>query len=249
MRTVPVIAAVLALVATAVLHGQTNKLTPEEEKRADMRLPDLDRSALEPEKRTPVDIKPDERNPFGLLSVPPPEEQEETVKIEVETEEMKIRRILGNMRVVGMAGQPGSYRVMLGSMKLAKGDIVPRLFANQGEVLRVEDISERQVLLSFVERKQPQQMDLPPRMVGLGIDLAPRVRSLLPGEIFTSVVQFDAKGAPAMEPLRTDGVESILQQFKTNRLTESLTDHRRALLGESTVSPKNESAQPEPQRE
>ena len=188
----------LVLVATAAAAAaQDANLTPEQQKALDMRMPDLDRSALEPQKRTPVAVRGEERNPFGLLSVPPQEEEE--VKIEVETEEMKIRRILGNMRVAGLSGSPGSYRVVLGSMQLAEGDLVPRLFANQAERLRVEEINDRQVILTFVERRQ--QQDLPPRSIGLGIDLTPRVRSLLPGEVFTNVVQFDQKGAPVMEPL------------------------------------------------
>lgn len=219
--------------------AQTNTLTPEEEKRAALRLPELDRSNLEPGARKPSDVTPTERNPFGLLAVPPPEEKQE-VKIEVETEEMKIRRILGNMRVAGLAGSPGDYRVMIGSMKLAEGDVVPRLFSNQAEVLRVDRISDRQVVLSFVERKQ---QDLPPRTIGLGFDLAPRVRSLLPGELFTSLIKFDEKGAQATEPLKTPAVESIVREGKTNGLTEALTEHRRALLGETYPVPKNENAE------
>lgn len=232
----------LAALWPAVVFAQTNALTPEEEKRAALRLPDLDRSELEPGARRPVDVSEGERNPFGLLSVPPPEEEEE-IKIEVETEEMKIRRILGNMRVVGISGEPGSYRVVLGSMQLAKGDIVPRLFANQGEVLRVDDITERQVVLSFVERDAQQAM--PPRTIGLGIDLVPRVRSLLPGEVFTSVIQFDERGAQSMEPLKTKGVEAVVRAIKTNNLTEALTDHRRALLGDSSIPTPNEPSGPE----
>jgi hypothetical protein len=231
-----VLAAVILVAIAALAAAQDTNLTPEQQKALDMRMPDLDRSALEPQKRTPVEVTGGERNPFGLLSVPPPTEQEE-VKIEVETEEMKIRRILGNMRVAGVSGSPGSYRVMLGSMQLAKGDLVPRLFANQAERLRVEDITERQVILTFVERKQ---QDLPPRSIGLGIDLTPRIRSLLPGEVFTNVIQFDPKGAQAMEPLKTEAVESIVEQIKTNQLTEALTDHRRAFLGESFSPVTNE---------
>jgi hypothetical protein len=231
----PVLAFAVVFVPAAA--AQDTNLTPEQQKAFDMRLRELDRSALEPQMRTPVEVGGDERNPFGLLSVPPPQEEEQ-VKIEVETEEMKIRRILGNMRVAGLSGSPGSYRVMIGSMQLAKGDMVPRLFANQAERLRVEDITERQIVLTFVERKQ--QQDLPPRSIGLGIDLTPRVRSLLPGEVFTNVITFDEKGAQAMEPLKTEAVDSIVEQIKTNQLTEALTDHRRAFLGESFAPVTNE---------
>lgn len=223
--------------------AQTGALSPAEEKSADMRIPELDRSALEPEKRTPTQVPPGERNPFGLLAVPPPEEKE-AVKIQVETEEMKIRRILGNMRITGVSGQDGGRRVLLGSMLLAEGDPVPRLFQNQGEVLRVDSISDRSVVLSFVERKQ--QSDQPPRTVALAVDLEPRVRSLLPGELFTSVVKFDEKGAQSAPPLKTQGVESVLKQFETNHLTEALTDHRRALLGEASYPAKHETPPREP---
>lgn len=223
------------------LHGQdtlpTNALTPEQQKALDMRLPELNRAALEPEERVPERVEEGERNPFGMLSVPVQQEEEE-VKIEVETEEMKIRRILGNMRIAGVSGQPGSYRVLLGSMQLARGDMVPRLFANQAEQLRVEDITDRQIVMAFIERGQ--QKDLPPRTIGLGIDLTPRVRSLLPGEVFTSVVPFDEKGGLALPPLKTASVEAIVEQVKTNNLTEGFTDHRRALLGEAMTPAQNE---------
>ena len=232
------------------LRGQdtlpTNALTPEQQKALDMRLPELNRAALEPEARIPRKVEEGARNPFGMLSVPAPEEQEE-VKIEVETEEMKIRRILGNMRIAGVSGQPGSYRVLLGSMQLARGDMVPRLFANQAEQLRVEDVTDRQIVLAFIERGQ--QKDLPPRTIGLGIDLSPRVRSLLPGEVFTNVVTFDEKGGLALPPLKTDSVEAIVEQIKTNNLTEGFTDHRRALLGDALTPAQNDTPTAEKEEE
>ena len=234
--------AIIALVVPVLsLRGQdalpTNALTPEQQKALDMRLPELNRAALEPEERVPEKVAEGERNPFGMLSVPVPQEEEE-VRIEVETEEVKIRRILGNMRVTGVSGRSGSYRVLLGSMQLGPGEIVPRLFANQAERLRVEEITDRQVVLAFIERSQ--QKDLPPRTIGLGIDLAPRVRSLLPGEVFTNVVTFDEKGSLALAPLKTASVDTIVEQIKTNNLTEGFTDHRRALLGDALTPAQND---------
>lgn len=239
MRAQAVLAAIASCLILSVWSAlaQTKTLTPEEEKRADMRIPELDRSALEPEKRNPTGVNEGERNPFGLMAAPKTEEKPE-VKIEVETEEMKIRRVLANMRVTGISGQPGSYRVLLGTIQLAKGDIVPRLFADQGEVVQVQDITDRQLVLSFVERKQ--QNDMPPRMIGLPVDLQPSVRSVLPGDLFTNVVKFDEKGAQAMDPLKTDSVDSMVKAFETNQLTEALIEHRRQFLGESYSPPKDE---------
>lgn len=237
-----VLVAVL-LLPCATTQAQTNKLSPADQKRADLRIPDLDRSALQPEKRAPIDVPQSERNPFGLLSVPPAE-QEETVKIEVETEEMKIRRVLGNMRISGLSGEPGSYRALLGSIQVAKGDTLPRLFSNQAEVLRVDDVTENRVVLSFVERKQ--QGDTPPRTIALGIDLSPRVRSMLPGDFFTGVVEFDAKGAMSMKPLKTASVDAITTSVEPRQLTDGMVDHRRALLGEAYPRKKDENSEPTP---
>ncbi len=220
-------------------------LTPEQEKRADMRLPELDRSALEPDKRLPVTLREGERIPFGLLSVPPPEE-EETIVVEAETEEMKIRRILGNMRVTGRAGVPGAYRVQLGMIQLQEGEVLPRLFANQGEDLRVDKITERQIIFNFIERQQANEAT--PRSIGLGYDLSikrDRVRSLLPGEVFAQAISFDQKGAPNAKPLASQAVDDFLKQVEEEELTEALTDHRRAFLGETIRSTDKPSASDE----
>jgi hypothetical protein len=241
-------AALAAVANVAAQDGGSStpaKLTPAEEKAADMRLPPLDRSALEPEKRTPTEVPSNERNPFGLLAAPEPEEKK-IEEVKAETEEMKLRRVLGNMRVGGRSGEPGDYRVLLGSMLLQSGDTVPKLFANQAEVLRVQEINDRQVVLTFVEKKQ----DLPPRTIGLAIDLEPRVRSLLPGELFTNSVNFDAKGAPKMDSVMTDSVQGIIDQMSGTNATSSidaLLERPRALLGDS-LPQKNETPPPEPAR-
>jgi hypothetical protein len=127
---------VLSWLPLCAVEAQQRELTPEEEKARDMRMPELDRTALVPEKREPALVTEGERNPFGLVALPP-EEVEETETIQAETEEMRLRRILGNMRVSGAGGTSGSYRVVLGSMQLKQGETVPMIFADQAEVLRV----------------------------------------------------------------------------------------------------------------
>lgn len=228
---VQILAVVCIVCAVAPALGQTTNLTPEQQKAADMRIPDLDRSALEPEKREPTKVPEGERNPFGLLALPPPEEKMELATVEAETEEMKIRRILGTMKVGGFSGQAGSYRVLLGPMQLREGDPVPKLFGDQAETLKVQKITEREMVLSFIE-KTP---DLPPRTIGLGIDMAPRVRSLLPGEFFGELVPFDAKGAPTLKPLELGGVAATLKNAEGQN-AESLVERSRALMGEASPS-------------
>jgi len=218
---------ILALLAgVAVLRAQERELTPAEQKAADMRLPDLDRSALEPEKREPAKVLEGERNPFGLVSLPPTE-VEDADTIQAETEEMRLRRILGNMRVSGAGGSAGSKSLLLGPMKIKAGERLPKLFADQAEILTVTSITDREIILSF-EEKDP---NIPPRTIGLGYDLEPRPQSLLPGEIFRQLVPFTSKGSPDLKPLEVPAVKGITEGAEASGL-QGLTERSFELMGE-----------------
>lgn len=229
----------LCFVAAAAAPAQEKELTPAEQKAADMRIPELDRSAMEPEKREPSMVAEGERNPFGLVSLPQ-QEVEEVEAMAAETEEMRIRRILANMRISGISGSPGSYRVVLGSMHLREGEALPRLFADQAEVLRVQSIGEREIVLTF-EEKTP---GLAARTVGLGYDLSPRPQSLLPGELFKQLVPFTPKGAPDLKPLEVPAVRAIAEGAEKSGL-QGLTERSHELMGEATPRSSDESAPPQ----
>jgi len=218
------------------LLAQERERTPAEQKAADMRMPDLDRSALEPEMREPAKIEEGERNPFGLVSVPQ-EEVEAEQAIQAETEEMRLRRVLGNMRISGVSGSPGAYRVVLNSMHLKQGDTLPKLFADQAETLRVTSISDREVILSFAE-KDP---NIPPRTIGLSYDLKPRASALLPGEIFQKLVPFTTKGAVDLKPLEVPAVKSIAEGAEEGNL-QGLTERTFELMGEPSSRKADEEA-------
>lgn len=209
-----------------VLWAQQRELTPAEQKAADMRLPDLDRSALEPEKREPAKVDEGERNPFGLVSLPPTE-VEETETIAAETEEMRLRRILGNMRVSGAGGTAGSHSVLLGPMRIKTGDRLPKLFADQAEILTVTSITDREIILSFEEKDTA----VPPRTIGLSYDLRPRPQSLLPGELFREVVPFTSKGAPDLKPLEMPAAKAVAEGAKAAE-AQGLTERTFKLMGE-----------------
>jgi len=224
------------LVLTNPALAQDRELTPAEKKAADMRIPELDRSAMAPERREPATVVEGERNPFGLVSLPP-EEVQEVEQIASETEEMRIRRILANMRISGVSGSPGSYRVVLGSMQLKDGEILPKLFADQAEVLRVQSIGEREIILAF-EEKAP---GLPARTIGLGYDLTPRPQSLLSGELFKKLVPFTPKGAPDLKPLEVPAVKAIAEGAEKSGL-QGLTERSHELMGEASPRSSDESA-------
>jgi len=218
------------------LRAQERERTPAEQKAADMRMPDLDRSALEPEMREPAKIEEGERNPFGLVTVPQEEAGAEQ-SIQAETEEMRLRRVLGNMRISGVSGSSGTYRVVLNSMHLKQGDTLPKLFADQAETLRVMSISDREVILSFAE-KDP---NIPPRTIGLSYDLKPRASALLPGEIFQKLVPFTTRGAVDLKPLEVPAVKSIAEGAEEGNL-QGLTERTFELMGEPSSRKADEEA-------
>lgn len=228
---------ILSVFGSGSVRAQERELTPAEQKAADMRLPDLDRSALEPEKREPATVQEGERNPFGLVSLPPTE-VEETTSIQAETEEMRLRRVLGNMRVSGVSGSPGAHIVLLGSMHIKEGQWLPKLFADQAERLRVTKVTDREIILSFEEK----DASLPPRTIGLGYDLRPRPQSLLPGEIFGKLVPFTPKGAPDLKPLEVPAVKAIAEGAEAAGL-QGLTERAFDLLGEPSFRREDEKTQ------
>lgn len=204
--------------------AQPKKLSPAEQKAADLRLPRLDRSALNPEKRAPVQVLEGERNPFGLVKLQPGEKAPVAV-VKTESEEAKLRRVLANMRVTGLSGYPGSYRVMIGSMPLREGEIVPKMFADQAEKLLVQSVSDRQVILAFVEKDK----SVKPRRIELNVDLRPNVKSLLPGEVFVKQVPFDGNGSPDLPPLQNAAAMGVLQAGEEQN-SESLVERQYELL-------------------
>lgn len=222
----PIFVACLLFALAGTATAQQRELTPAEEKARDMRMPQLDRSALEPERREPAKIEEGERNPFGLIALPK-EETEDTVAIQTETEEMRLRRVLGNMRISGVSGSPGDYRVVLGSMHVSQGDTLPKLFLDQAEILRVTSITDREVTLSFVE-KDPS---IPPRTIGLAYDLTPRASSLLHGEVFQKLVPFTGKGAIGLKPLEVPALKAITEGAEEGKL-QALTERTFELTGE-----------------
>jgi hypothetical protein len=247
----------ICLLLIAILLGgvpvsaQSPPLTPEEEKKADLRLPALDRSALEPGDRIYTEVPLEERNPFGVLSVPEPEELDQ-VQIKVESEEDKIKRVLTNMKVGGLSGGPGTYRVLLGPMALTKGDRLPQIFHNQREQLVVDEITDGKITLRFVEAgsRAPRMFDIS-FIRGLSMineDGSHRARALMPGDLYTSVVKFDETGQIAMQQIPTLAAQGLMDAFSNEQLTEALYDGRRQLLGEIWPARKDETAPEQPTR-
>lgn len=189
------------------------------DKQSDLRIPNLDRSALEPDMRAPTEVLPGEKSSFGFVAEP---EAPQAGPVKSESEEDKIRRILALMPVRGLAGQECGNRVLLGSIPLEKDDIVPRLFDNQALVLRVAEVTDRKVLLVITNDGQ---------QIPLSFDLAPRVRSVLPGVLLGDSAELDENGRPKVQELRSPSIDQISGRLKAAQ--EKVRDVPRRSLGES----------------
>lgn len=206
--------------------GAPSQLTPAEQKAADMRLPQLDRSALTPEAREPLEVQESEKNPFGMVT----KVADQMVPAQPVTEEIKIRQVLSNLRVSGLSGSSDGARVMLGSLSLGVGDELPRLFAGQVERLVVKSITDRGVVLVFVEPEASRKE----RSIGLPIDLKPRVDSLLVGEAFIKLVPLDGEGTPVLPPLEHGAVQKSLEAARAQDL-RSMVERQTELLNAPAV--------------
>lgn len=181
-------------------------LTPAEEKAADMRMPELDRSGLLPTLRKPIEVEPGERNPFAVAT----KALERMTGIVTDTGRDRIEKLLRAVRVSGVSESPDGRRVLLGPFALAEGQELPRLFADQVDRVRVKTIAEKEVVLEFIESdpsKSGSPLSLP-----IGLDSGPAsVRSLLVGEVFRSVVPLDEDGGVALPALPSGGAQAVLE--------------------------------------
>jgi hypothetical protein len=168
--------ALLLLSASAsALHAESNLDSDGSEK--------IRYQLILPEEKTPEVVKPNEPNPFNKSdgNILKPED--------ASSEENKVKDALMNMRVSGVAmNGDGSIRaVMLGEMKLERGQIVPQVVPDQEVHLRVNSLSESTIELFWIEKKK--NISLPPRPVIIPVNLKPFVRYMLPGASAAAAAQ------------------------------------------------------------
>ena len=150
-----------------------------------------------PDEKVPELLKEDENSPF-----------ESTFDAEKEavgtTEENQVRDILTRLPAVGGASGASGMRVMLGGMRLVEGGDVPPVLPDQQVRLKVKSITSSAIELVWVEKRPT---GLPPKVLTIPLDSAPRVRYQLPPN---PTAPDGAKGAPTMGSIRRNGV-AVLQ--------------------------------------
>lgn len=162
-----IIPALLALTAAApLLHAEVGGETEGSEK--------IRYQLILPEEKTPEVVKPNEPNPFNKSDGGQLKPEDAT------SEENKVKDALMAMRVSGVAmNSDGSIRaVMLGEMKLERGQTVPQVVPDQQAHLRVNALTETTLELFWIEKKR--NVALPPRPVIIPVNLKPYVRYALP---------------------------------------------------------------------
>ena len=161
-----------------------------------------------PTGRTPITLQPGTRNPFGQAVTA----QEPTTIEATETEESRLRRIIGFIKVGGVSGTPEKRQVLLGSLILKPGDTLQPLIEGQVEVLHVKSIASDFVLLNFVEK----DASVEPREVRIPIKMAPRVTQMLYGEATEHLLSAAPKVAhPSSIPaLPLKGVQDFIEGSK-----------------------------------
>lgn len=122
-----------------------------------------------PDEKNPEVIKADENNPFEAV-------MDNTVK-EGDTEENRVRDILLSMPAKGGGHGLSGMRVMLGSMRLEAGQMVPNVLPDQQVRLQVKSITPTQIEMVWVEKKPT---GLPPKPFVISVDVSPRVRYRMP---------------------------------------------------------------------
>ena len=191
---------------------------------------------LLPGGRQSIVLREGERNPFGQAPVALVQEIEE--KQVTETEEIRLRKILGSIKVGGRSSHGKSTSLLLGSLILKEGDQLPPLVENQTEILKISTISDKEAVLSFYERDRTAE----PRHIIIPLSMKPKVSSLLYGAVVKSLVPTGKDGRPSLEKLKMDNVDVFLKGTRASDL-QSLAERQFEMMGEQNVSGKKPDSQ------
>jgi len=182
----PYILTALMLLMAATAQAQDEPAAEAEER--------VQYTLILPDEKTPETIKADENNPFEAVA-------DEKMK-EGDTEENRVRDILLSMPAKGGGNGPSGMRVMLGSMRLEAGQMVPDVLPDQQVKLMVKSITPKQIEMVWVEKKPT---GLPPKPFVLDVDVSPRIRYMMPSGSGTS-------GSSGLGTIRMEGLSAFSRE-------------------------------------
>ena len=179
-----------------------------------------------PEGRTTVEMRPGERNPFAQIALPVEQMQPEIT----ETEELRLRKIIGSLKVNGVAADGAGRSFLLGSMILREGDTLPLLIAGQTETLTVTKIGSGDAIVTFTEIDKSAE----PRRISIPLNIAPKVNSLLYGEAVKFLVPTGKDGKVNLPKLKNEGVQDALKGAKDSNL-QGVTNREFEMMGDQNA--------------
>ncbi len=193
-------------------------------------------SLILPEEKNPETVKPEENNPF--------ESATNTAEKDGNTEENRVRDQLLSMPVTGSSSGPDGIRVMLGSIRLATGDIVPPVLPDQQVRLRVKSISPTAIELVWMEKKPT---GLPPKVLTINVDLSPRVRYQLPSNNGDSKMgSLKRDDATAFRQQDAKPNDSLLSRQEARPASPSATEPAFPMVARAVEVPEKEATEASP---
>ncbi len=183
------------------------------------------RPEMLPSTRTFVELREGERNPFGQqMTVLQPTDLDTP---DAGGEEARLRRLFGAMKVSGASQSGKERRILVGGMILREGDTVPSILRGQQESIRVASISDKRVLLSFVERDASVEA----RQIRIPITLDPVVTQLLFGEAFEKMAAIGTDGRSTLSEVPVEGINEFIKGSSEARF-ENMIDRTFEMMGE-----------------
>lgn len=134
---------------------------------------------LLPQQKASLTVSSSERNPFGKK---PPKKVEQGKAAPVESEESKLRDVIGELPLAGVVEARGGVTVLLGSITIRQNDLLPALISGQTEQIRVISVTSKEVQLGFVDADGTANN----RKMRLSVDMTPAVRYKLGGSSATA---------------------------------------------------------------
>ena len=158
----------LCLLMGLPARAQDGAVDEETEKRVQYQL-------VLPDEKTPENVKPEEHNPFES------ESEAQNRLAPGDTEENRVRDKLSKLQVVGTMRMPdGRMSVLLGNIKLEPGKVVPPVLPEQLVELRVKNITQQYIELAWQEKRAT---GLPPKLMIIPINISPKVRYQMLGQV------------------------------------------------------------------
>ncbi|MGV3662173.1 MAG: hypothetical protein ACO1TE_18450 [Prosthecobacter sp.] len=128
-----------------------------------------------PDEKTPENVKPEEHNPFES------ESEAQDRMSPGDTEENRVRDLLLRLKVAGTKRMAdGRMRVLLGNIILETGKPVPSVLPDQQVELKVKNITAEAIELAWQEKRAT---GLPPKLMIIPINISPRVRYQMLGQV------------------------------------------------------------------